>query len=455
MHEVWSAVVRVVRAALERAGAVRIVGVGVTGQGDGAWLVDGAGEPLGPAVLWLDARAAPRVRSWQSDGRAALVRRHTGSAVFSGALPVLLDELAEREPERLARVRRQLNCKDWIRYRLTGVIATDASEASRTYLDVRTGSYSEELLAGLAHQRYRALLPPVLAAGEVAGTVLPGVAMSLALPEGVPVVTGLVDTAAAGAGLGCLYPGSTYAIVGTTAFVGTVRAALTLPDTVAAITLATGTNNHVIECLAPMAGTPNLDWARASLGGWGGGRAEAEREAIEANPGAGGVLYLPYAADGGERAPFVDANASAAWLGTTVRTTRGELLRAVYEGLAMSLRECMDMLNPSGPVRLCGGGATSALLCQILADVTGRTIDRSDIEEVGAHGVAALAATHAGLALEHWAAGSHSYLPDPALARFYAERFAAFVRVRDAIRPHWREFGRTAPPQPQHAASTA
>lgn len=451
MEQVWRGVVRVIRDAVA-AGGARVVGIGVTGQGDGAWLVDGDGRPVGPAALWLDARAADRVRAWQRDGRDLAVRRYTGSAVFPGALPVLLDELAHRHPDRIARARYQLNCKDWVRYRLTGVLATDASEASRTYLDVHTGRYSTELLDALGHGRYADLLAPVRPPGEAAGTVRAEVAAEVGVPAGTPVVTGLVDTAAAGAGLRRLRAGDSYAIVGTTAFVGAVRSAAGPPDTGRpVITLATGYGREVVECLAPMAGTPNLDWARRCLAPAGPDRAPVEAEwarveaaARDAGPGAGGVLYLPYAADGGERAPFVDPDASAGWLGTSVRTTPGQLLRAVYEGIALSLRECMAALDVGDTVRLCGGGATSALLCQVIADVTGRTVDGGEVAEVGALGVAALAAEHAGLDPSGWPLHTRRYSPEPAARRHYDERYAAFVAVRDALRPHWPRLGRAA-----------
>lgn len=449
MDEVWTAVAQTVSAALgeatDRVGDLDLLGVGVTGQGDGAWLVDAHGRPAGPAVLWLDGRASDRVAAWEADGRAALVRRTTGSALFPGALPVLLEELEATHPDLLDRAAVQLNCKDWIRYRLTGERTSEASEASRTYLDVTAGCYSEELLTGLGHERFRRLLPPLLPPDAVAGRVTESAARETGLPVGLPVATGLVDTPAGGVGLGVTAPGDAYAILGTTAFVGAVQEEVTADQHVPVITLNLGRGGQVIECLAPMNGTPNLDWAREATGLSGLEWSQVEELARAVPAGAGGVLYLPYGGVSGERAPFVDTAASAAWLNVTVRTSPGELLRAVYEGIALSLRECVEVLGiaPGATVRLCGGGAQSDVVCQIVADVTGRRIVRSTFAELGARGVGALALVAVGVvpdlttALRGFGDDTRTFVPDPASRELHDAQARLFADVRSAVRPHW------------------
>ncbi|RXR22781.1 carbohydrate kinase [Oerskovia turbata] len=445
MDEVWSAVAATICAACDEAGDVELIGAAVTGQGDGAWLVDEDGRPVGPALLWLDGRAAPRVAAWGRDGRGALVREITGSALFPGALPVLLEELEENDPGLVRSAATHLNCKDWIRFRLTGRRATDPSEASRTYLDVAQGTYSPRLLAGLGHERFERLLPPLLPPGTVAGHVTAAAARETGLPVGLPVATGMVDTPAGGVGLGVIDPGQVYAILGTTAFVGAVQDGPRAPADLPVITVALGESDHVVECLAPMNGTPNLDWARQVTGldslDW-----EDVARIVRAEPaGAGGVLYLPYAGVSGERAPFVDTDASAAWLNLSVRTTPGQLLRAVYEGIALSLRECMDLLgvDHDATVRLCGGGAQSSLVCEIVADVTGRPVERSTVAELGVRGVAALVLVATGRAPDLRAAtgrlgtDTHRFEPDPRLRTLHDAQATVFTAVREANRHHW------------------
>lgn len=451
---VWEAVVGAVRQALSQARSAGpdVVAIGVTGQGDGAWLIDADGRPVRPAALWLDGRGADRVTAWQQDGRDAAVIAATGSASFPGTLPVLLDGFAETEPETLARAAHHLNCKDAVRHRLTGVVATDPSEASRTYLDPATLAYSDEMIDALGHRRFAHLLAPVRAPHESAGTLTDTAAVELGLRAGVPVATGLVDSAACPVGLGALADQDGWVVLGTTATVAVNRADRAAADSGIGILIPTGRGTQVLEALSSMVGTPNLDWVRDTLGLADRGWSDLERLARTAPPGSGGVIYLPYGSPSGERAPFVDAAASASWVGMNVTTTPAQLLRSVFEGLAFSVAECLDLLDAAERVPVCGGGARSDLLCQLLADVSGRTIVRTTDPEVGARGAATVALVAAGLAVDLEAAvrvfpaDAVEFAPRPSAALSSARE--VFARVRAALRPEWpalRALGRVTP----------
>lgn len=459
MEHIWDAAATTISAVVDEIGDAEIVALGVTGQGDGAWLVDADGRPVGPAALWLDGRARNRVEEWLHDGRAQAVHEATGSPLFSGALPVLVDELLAADPDLRDRTMAQLNCKDWLRLKLTGTQATDPSEASRTYLDTATGAYSDRLFDALGHQHMRDVLAEVLSPQRISGTVMPQVAAALGLPEGLPVVVGLVDTAAAGVGLGVLDDGRGYAILGTTSLVGVNHASRADVRTESSIVLATGRGTQVLESMAAMTGTPNLDWVRATIGFEGDDWVAVEKQAAVVAPGSGGVLYLPYGAPSGERAPFFAPDASAAWLGMSVTTTPGQLLRSVYEGLAFSLRECAEALGLQGRLLVCGGGSDSDLLCAILADVTGREIVRQDEPEVGARGVATLAMVAVGLAddlhqaSDMLAPSTTTFRPDASRVALYDDAFRLFIATRDALRPHWPGLRQLRDAAGSHAAS--
>ncbi|CAN3700175.1 Xylulose kinase [Microbacterium sp. MM2322] len=461
---VWDAVVGAVRQALSLARSAQpdVVAIGVTGQGDGAWLVDGEGRPVRPAALWLDGRGADRVAAWQRDGRDAAVVAATGSASFPGTLPVLLDGFAETEPETLARAAHHLNCKDAVRHRLTGEVATDPSEASRTYLDPATLAYSDEMIDALGHRRFAHLLAPVRAPHEVAGPLTDAAAAELGLTAGVPVAVGLVDSAACPVGLGALADQDGWVVLGTTATVAVNRADRAAADSGIGILLPTGRGTQVIEALSSMVGTPNLDWVRDSLGLSDRGWSELERLARTATDGSGGVVYLPYGSPSGERAPFVDSAASASWVGMSVTTTPAQLLRSVFEGLAFTVAESLDLLDAGDRVPVCGGGARSDLLCQLLADVSGRTIVRTTDPEIGARGAATVALVAAGLAddlaaaVRVFPADTVEFTPHLSLALGAARD--VFARVRAALRPEWpalRVLGRLSPPAETAASDPA
>lgn len=441
--EVWRAAVRTACEALADVPGSEVLAIGVTGQGDGAWLLDSDDRPLRNAVLWMDGRAADRVARWQDDGRAQAVQDATGSALFAGALPVLLAELAESEPDVLDQASVHLNCKDWLRFKLVGEKATDPSESSRTYLDTGTLVYSDRMLSALGQSDIRHLLPPVQDPYSRAGALTDAAARELGLSAGIPVAVGLVDTVASAVGLGAVVDGSGYIVLGSTGTVGIIHHSRADVKTDFGIVIATGRGSQVMETFSTMSGTPNLDWVRATLRLDSTDWQSLEQAASAVAPGSGGVIYLPYGSPSGERAPFVDANASASWHGMTTTTTPDQLLRSVFEGLAYSLTECLDLLDLQGPVAICGGGSQSDVMCQVIADVSGRPIRRPDEPEVGARGAAMIALLVADnvpnlqSAIAAMQPNDRTFLPDAERHSYYLGAFAAFIATRDAVRGQW------------------
>ena len=135
--------------------------IGVTGQGDGVWLSDAAGKPARPAISWLDARAGDILARWQRAGTTEALFRRTGSLLFPGAAAPILAALADEEPHVLAAAETAGYCKDMVVQRLTGLRATDPSDASVPFLDPGTGDYADDLLDLCGLGRYRRLLAPV------------------------------------------------------------------------------------------------------------------------------------------------------------------------------------------------------------------------------------------------------------------------------------------------------
>lgn len=446
MNAIWEAVATCLSEVKKQIGDARVIGIGLTGQGDGAWLVDEDGEPVRPAVTWLDGRAAARVNEWEKDGKAAEILDVTGTTIFGGLFPVVIEELAEKEPESVARATTTLNCKDFLRFKLTGERVTDYTEASRTYLDVRTvEGYSSDLAAKLGAEEFLRLLP------EVRGCADPGIPLSreaadkTGIPEGTPVGIGMIDVAITGMGLGAVNDNDSWLILGTTGFVGTLLASVAERKSQVSMVLATGNGTQVLEFLPPMTGTPNLDWIKSTLDLGDKDWSEIEAAARQAGPGSHGVIYLPYASPGGERAPFLDTNASASWQGMSLTTTRSDILRSVYEGVAFSLVECVEVLELTGDLVVSGGGFRSDLVCEILADATGLRVVRQDAPEAGARGAAVLALVSAGYcdSIEEASAAlgatMEEFLPNEDNKEVYARTYSVFKAAREGLRPAWSQ----------------
>ncbi|MBK0418407.1 hypothetical protein JD276_05085 [Leucobacter sp. CSA1] len=464
MDEVWGLAVETLREVIDAVPDREIVAIGVTGQGDGAWFVDASGAPAGPAVLWNDGRSTEVVREWEGTGANEAVRAATGSPIHPGALPAIWEALRRDGAQPAAA--HHLNCKDWIRYRLVGAMATDPTEASRTYLDTATGEYSTDLAAALGHEELLAMLPEPLPSERIAGTLLPDVQRLLGLDAAVPVAVGVFDTVAAGVGLGAIADGDSYVVLGTTAVVCTNQPSARERHHPDSILLRTGRGEQVTECLAQMSGMPNLDWARATLGLDAHDWTEIEERLAGPDDGAG-ALFLPYTSPSGERAPFRDLHASAGWVGAHVTTSKWALLRAVYAGLAHSVYESVlgldggaagepgDAASGDASITIGGGGAQSPLLCRMLADLSGRTVIRQVDGEVGARGAAAVALAAAGGAPDLAAAvaalkpETESFTPEPTRRAAATAAFEAFRDVRDALRPLWPSLHRLG--RPSHA----
>ncbi|HSK95739.1 MAG TPA: FGGY family carbohydrate kinase, partial [Euzebyales bacterium] len=285
MAEVWDAVVATVREAVERVGRpVRLLAV--TAQGDGAWLVGPDGEPLRPAVLWNDGRAADIVRGWRADGTLERAYRTNGSLTNAGLPNAILRGLGETRPHTV------LTCGGWLFLKLTGVLGIEKSEASAPWLDIHAGTYSTDLtdLYGID----AAVLPPLLTE-----QVQPLTATELGLPAGTPVVLAPYDIVTTAFGTGATAAGQATCILGTTLCTEMLVAA---PDTTgepSGLTLDFGVPGLLMRSFPTLAGTGVIDWLVDLLGL--ADHAEVTRLAEQAPAGADGLRVLPYLSPAGER----------------------------------------------------------------------------------------------------------------------------------------------------------
>ncbi|MFE2678801.1 FGGY family carbohydrate kinase, partial [Streptomyces hygroscopicus] len=202
LDDVVGTVETVIRAALTDAaqlGGEPIEALALTGQGDGLWLRDATGAPVGRALSWMDGRAADRLDRWTADGTLHALHRRTGVGLFPGSAAPLLAHLAEHEPERLAAAEVAGYCVDAVVQRLTGAVTVDASDASQPFLDVATRTYDETALELCGLSAHRRLLPDPAPPGTL-HRLLPGAARRLGLPAGLPVSAGPFDIPACAVG---------------------------------------------------------------------------------------------------------------------------------------------------------------------------------------------------------------------------------------------------------------
>ncbi|GAA4998242.1 FGGY-family carbohydrate kinase [Streptomyces siamensis] len=414
MEEVYAAVVGVLSALTAVVpGPVELAGL--TGQGDGVWLVDDEGRPVRAAASWMDGRAHELVDQWLADGTFETVFRRTGSAMFPGCPGPLLAWLDRYEPAALDAAATALYCKDMVFQRLTGIRATDVSDASMPFLDPRTRRYDNRVveLLGLTHRR--GLLAPVsdpLATGQARGE---------GLPSGTPLANGPYDLPACALGAGVTAPGDGLLIVGTclASLVGTTD--LDLSGEPAGLYISTDRAGYWLRAMPAMVGTAALDWVLSTTGVR---HDEVDGLLAETPPGAHGVRVLPYFAPSGERAPFVEPRLRAELTGVCLESTKADLVRATCEGIGFAARHCLEAAGLTGSLAVCGGGTRSPAWMQLLADVLGRPL-RVIEGEVGARGAVLAAAERHGVALDAdaWTRPARVVRPDAGRAAHYAKAY--------------------------------
>ena len=209
MQETWAAASGAIRDALElsHVPADAIAAVGVTGNGDGLYLVDHDGAPLGPGILSLDSRAFDVREQWRKTGVLQQALELTGQQPYPYAAVSLLKWIQVNEPERYAKIGHVLFCKDWLRLCLTGVPATDPTEASSSFTNVRTQQYSADVLDLYGLASIGRALPQIVSSTAIAGHVTSQAAAQTGLKEGTPVACGLHDVTSSAVGMGNTEPG--------------------------------------------------------------------------------------------------------------------------------------------------------------------------------------------------------------------------------------------------------
>jgi erythritol kinase len=453
--------------------ASRVVAIAVTGQGDGTWLVDKAGEPVAPAFLWLDARAASIAEDFTRHQDYAAHYRRTGTGVNACQMSTHLAWLTRHQPDVIAKATSALHCKDWLYFKLTGERVTDPSEANFTFGRYRTRFYSPEILDALGASDARRLLPPIVEGTETCHPLSPEAAVQTGLKAGMPVVLGYVDVMCTGLGGGLYDPEGNVGctIVGSTGMhmrIAPTADRVRLNPEMSGYTMAFPVPGMYAQMQSNMASTLNIDWlldvAIGILKSEGVERSRGDLlkgmdERIMARP-ACRLLYHPYISKAGERGPFMEPAARAMFTGLEVGMDYADLMRAVFEGLCLAARDCYATMGDiPQEVRITGGAARSGALRVMLASALNAGVRTSTREEAGAAGAAMMAAVqqklypNMGSCVAEWVDPLLGRVtqPDAALMRNYDTAFAHYKQIRETMRPVWRAMAASAR-DPQHAS---
>lgn len=425
-----------------------VEGISFSGQMHGLVLLDEEHQVVRPAILWNDTRTTAECREIEECLQDRLLDIAKNRALEGFTLPKLL-WVKKHEPDRFAAAKVFLLPKDYVRYRLTGKLGIDLSDAAGTLLlDIIHREWSREIADKMGIPLE--LCPPILESSAEAGLLLPEAAEQMGLHDQVRVFAGGADNACGAIGAGIIKPGTAMCSIGTSgvmlAYEERVEADYrgrihyfnhSVPEAyyVMGVTLAAG---H------------SMQWFRDAFA------SELSFDELLAGiervpPGANGLLFTPYLA--GERTPHADANIRGSFIGLDSKHTRIQAARAVMEGITFSLRESLDMLRDSGKVIQeivsIGGGAKNEAWLQMQADIFGVDIVRLEREQGPAMGAAILAAYGCGWfstieeavncfvkAVDRWHSDADRHAVYNGLYEIYIDIYQATKELNERLAPY-------------------
>lgn len=478
----WDAVCRSSRHALADAGIspAEIAAVSFTGQMQGVLPVDRKGTPLSHCLIWLDMRAKEQsreaTRGWvriHGYGVKRLARwlwTTNGAPTLSGKDPLAkMLWLRDKRPALWAQTHKLLDAKDYLLHRTTGNFVTTYDCGNSTWLmDTRNGrrEWSQSLLRtlGIPEEKLPALIPGTAIAGELQSDA----ARDMGLRAGTPVVAGAGDVAAMAVGTGTVRDHDVNLAIGTSAWLAThVPGRLRDLRTYVASICSAHPDKQLLVAHQETGGAC-LEWARTSLSGWehpagAQGPTYKDLDALVEGygPGASDLLFLPWM--NGEYAPVDDPWARGGFVNLSLNHEVGHLVRAVYEGVALNARWALGAIEnltgrPSDALRFSGGGASSEVWCQIVADVLDRPIIQFDRPRLAAARGAALIASVALGEIANFediariVPGRARYEPARESQQLYADKFGLFKEFYRRNRAFFRHANN---PRPKPGAASA
>ena len=435
----WAGVCGGMRELLVGVDASQVAGIGCGGQMHGLVTLDADDNVIRPAILWNDGRTQEEVDYLNNEIGRDRLSALTANIAFAGFTAPKILWMKKHEPENFARIRKIMLPKDYINYMLTGVHCCDYSDASgMLLLDVQHKRWSQEMLAicGVSE----AQMPRLFESFEVVGEVNTELAAELGLPEGVRVVAGAGDNAAAAVGTGVVGEGGCNLSLGTsgTLFISSKSFGVDPNNALHAFAHADG-GFHLMGCMLSAASCNK--WFCDEILKTKDYAAE-QTDITDDRLGRNHVFFLPYLM--GERSPINDVNARGTFTGLTMDSSRADLVQAVLEGVAFAIRDSFEVARSLGlsipRSWICGGGAKSPLWRKIFANVLGIPLDMVKTEQGPGYGGAMLAMVGCGVyasvqeAADALVELASTTEPDPELTARYEVQYQKYRRIYPALK---------------------
>jgi L-xylulokinase len=447
MDLMWESTAKAIKGVFENGiNPEEILGIIVTGQGNGLMPVDKNGNPSRMGILSLDSRGAGIHAGWNQDGRYMQAVQVVGMPFPAGGPLPILAWFAKNDPEGFKKIDKVLFSKDWIRYKLSGVLCTDPTDASGAGLmNLATHDYAWDVFSLLNLDAIKEKLPPIRPSHEIVGAVTHEAALATGLKEGTVVFCGAHDIAAYPFGVGTVDSHELVTAVGTWGFniiptKSLEGAPCAYYHTVPGYFLTgvgDGNSGGCLDIILDMFS----DGEKCQVEQKHGSVYEYVEHIIESTKPSG-VLFLPFMFGN-----VFNSLASAGFYGIKNGNTKADMLRAVYEGIVMGHYANIQIIpgkDDFTSMWLIGGGAKSKIFGQMFADITGLKVKVPKTNEITARGGALNALVGLGIYKNHEQACippeiKAEYKPDPELHVFYQKKFGTFCKISEKSQEIWSE----------------
>jgi len=439
--------------------AADIKGVGLTGQMHGAVFLDKNNQIIHPAILWCDQRTAKECKEITEIVGKKRIFEITCNPVLTGFQAPKILWLKKNKPSIYKKVRKILLPKDYIRFVLTGVFATDVSDASGTSLfNVRKRKWSEEILKKL--EIPEEFLPPSFESDEITGYITKEISKITGLKEGTPVVAGGGDQAAGGVGNGIVEEGKVSVTIGTSGvvFAHSEKVIVDPYGRLHTFCHAVKGKWHLMGVMLSAGGS--FRWLRDTLC-----REEIEEgekrktdpynimtdKAKSIPPGCEGLIFLPYLT--GERCPYPDPDARGVFFGLTLKHKKPHLIRSIVEGVTFGLKDSVEIMKEINlPVEkkfiASGGGGKSKFWCQLMADIFNKKITKLSSEEGPSYGAAILAGVGIGIfkdvknACKKFLIETEVFKPEAKSVKIYKSYYELYKKLYKSLKEDFKILGK-------------
>lgn len=451
MNALWSVNCKVIKDVISKAGIdpADIACISVSGHGNGLYLVDEAGEPLGNGIYSTDMRAKAYIGRFEKTGVCDQIFPKTMQTLYPGQLAPLLAWMSDQRPDIISRAKWALGCIDYLRFCLTGEAFGEISNMSAaSVMDQNIRDYDIEILDAMGIGHLRNILPPISPSCQVCGHVNAGAAGQTGLKEGTPVAAGMIDITACAIATGITDESRICLIAGTWS-INEFISKSPLMSKGLLLTSVYCIDDYYMITDGSMTSASNLEWFLRSFfenNDKGYSVYIAADEMLKSTMvNESDIIFLPFLF--GTNA---DADAKACFLGLCSWHSKAHMLRAVYEGIVFSHKMHIDKLlclrDTPDAVRIAGGVVKSKVWLQMFADILQMPIEVSGGTELGTRGAAMCAGVASGMysslneASKAFSKVVSTYLPDDDNKLIYEQKYKRYQKAITSLSSLWKEW---------------